>query len=291
MNDLIASFHDSYLRKSAEFPSFPGKFPEFRHKEMEFDGSWSREDVVTTEVDPRTWGVETKKYIRVLENILTKRECDQLIDISERKGYETALVNIGGGRQRLMADVRNNDRCIIDDWQIMETCWQRVLSVCQDEELIHGPYRQGQSEEIVGLNGRMRSVKYNNQSLHAVGLNERMRILRYDPGTYFSPHHDGSYRRSREAGPDRVGEVSCITAQFYLNEGFQGGTTRFLNDWNESEFYDVVPKIGSLLLFQHDLYHEGALLIEGRKYALRTDVMYTTKGPGHEYAVEPLHFS
>jgi hypothetical protein len=239
---------------------------------MEFDDSWNKEDVVITDVDPRAWGVESKKYIRVLENILTKQECDRLIEISERKGYEAALVNVGGGRQRLMANVRNNDRCIIDNWEIMEACWQRILSVCQDGELLYGPSQQ-------------------DRRLHAVGLNERMRILRYDPGTYFSPHYDGSYRRSYEAGPDRVGEVSCVTAQFYLNEGFKGGATRFLDGWNESQFYDVIPKVGSVLLFQHDLNHEGSLLVEGRKYALRTDVMYTARGPGHEYSVEPLQFS
>ena len=29
------------------------------------------------------------------------------------------------------------------------------------------------------------------------------------------------------------------------------------------------------MIFQHDILHEGATLIKGRKYAMRTDVMYS----------------
>lgn len=32
---------------------------------------------------------------------------------------------------------------------------------------------------------------------------------------------------------------------------------------------------GSVLIFQHDIMHEGSELIKGRKYSVRTDVMYT----------------
>ena len=238
---------------------------------FDFDVLWSPESVMSYKIDPGTWERGSKQYMRVIENILTHKECQQLIELAERKGYEAALVNIGGGRQKLMSDVRNNDRCIIDDPETMEVIWQRILSVCQDRELLHGPYRD--------------------QTAFAVGLNERMRILRYDPGTYFAPHFDGSYRRGLEAGLERRGEASYITAQFYLNEGFQGGATRFMNCRNESIGFDLIPKTGSILLFQHDMYHEGSLLVEGRKYALRTDVMYTNKGPGHEYSVQPIILS
>lgn len=34
------------------------------------------------------------------------------INMTEKVGYVPALVNVGGGRQKLMPDVRNNDRCI-----------------------------------------------------------------------------------------------------------------------------------------------------------------------------------
>jgi hypothetical protein len=145
-----------------------------------------------------------------------------------------------------------------------------------------------------------------------------MRYLRYDPGTYFAPHYDGSYVRSNEAGPERVGEQSFVTFQVYLNEGFRGGSTRFLSRHDHSNHdddgadtapapsiwpafltppkrpnsnnphYNVIPRTGSVLLFQHDCCHEGAKLLTGRKYAIRSDVMYTTQGPGWEYSVRPI---
>lgn len=38
---------------------------------------------------------------------------------------------------------------------------------------------------------------------------------------------------------------------------------------------DVNPKAGSVLLFQHDgLPHEGAVVKEGIKYTMRTDIVY-----------------
>ena len=37
----------------------------------------------------------------------------------------------------------------------------------------------------------------------------------------------------------------------------------------------VVPEPGKVLIFQHNVFHEGSLLISGCKYAMRTDIMYT----------------
>lgn len=69
-----------------------------------------------------------------------------------------------------------------------------------------------------------------------------------------------------------------VTLQLYLNEGMEGGTTRFLNARDESDYSDVVPKPGRVLIFQHNILHEGALLVKGRKYAMRTDVMFLPPG-------------
>jgi len=35
--------------------------------------------------------------------------------------------------------------------------------------------------------------------------------------------------------------------------------------------------VGSVLIFEHPILHEGSKLISGRKYAIRTDVMYSSK--------------
>jgi prolyl 4-hydroxylase len=60
-----------------------------------------------------------------------------------------------------------------------------------------------------------------------------------------------------------------VTCQLYLNDGFEGGATRFMDYSDESLGYDVIPRTGSVLLFEHRLHHEGSMLISGRKYAMR----------------------
>lgn len=98
----------------------------------------------------------------------------------------------------------------------------------------------------------------------ALGLNERFRFYRYDVGQYFAPHYDGSFRRDN-------GEESLLTFMIYLNDDFEGGETRF----GETS---IQPETGMALIFAHPLLHEGCAVMKGRKYALRSDVMYGRVG-------------
>lgn len=209
-----------------------------------------------------------------MEGLFSPQECDELIARSERQGYEAALVNIGGGHQQRMDDIRNNDRCIMDDPEIAALIWQRVQEAAASND-----------NKKLGLERVFQCHKYAGESWYPVGLNERLRFLRYRPHAFFKPHYDGSYQRSAEAGEARRGETSFLTLQLYLNQEFQGGETNFLNDvedWS-TESVAVTPKTGSVLIFQHDLLHEGAPTTSGKKFVIRTDVMFTNKGSGHEY--------
>ena len=96
----------------------------------------------------------------------------------------------------------------------------------------------------------------------ALGLNERLRFYRYDPGERFAPHVDGYYMRPN-------GEQSMLTFMLYLNGGFEGGETSFQSG------VSIKPEAGMILVFRHALYHEGAAVISGRKYVLRSDVMFS----------------
>jgi len=97
-----------------------------------------------------------------------------------------------------------------------------------------------------------------------VGLNERFRFYRYDPGECFALHRDGAFER-------RNGEKSLLTFMVYLNDGFEGGTTTFGD-------VEIVPATGMALVFHHFLLHEGSAVRQGRKYVLRSDVMYSPPG-------------
>jgi len=99
----------------------------------------------------------------------------------------------------------------------------------------------------------------------AVGLNERLRYYRYEPGQYFKWHGDGAFIRSEK-------ERSLFTAMIYLNDDFEGGSTDF---WDS---ISIVPKQGMALVFEHSLTHQGAAVTRGRKYVVRSDVMYAHEG-------------
>lgn len=98
----------------------------------------------------------------------------------------------------------------------------------------------------------------------AIGLNERFRFYRYDPGERFAPHCDGAFRREN-------GELSLLTFMIYLNDQFLGGATNFSNA-------SIEPETGMALVFVHPLLHEGAAVTSGRKYVLRSDVMFGRVG-------------
>jgi prolyl 4-hydroxylase len=94
----------------------------------------------------------------------------------------------------------------------------------------------------------------------AVGLNELFRFYKYQPGQEFKRHRDQSYIRSD-------GEASYYTFMIYLNENYEGGETNFGNQV-------IQPKKGLVLVFLHNLEHEGKPVINGIKYVLRTDIMF-----------------
>ena len=158
-----------------------------------------------------------------------------------------------------MQNIRNNDRCIIDDAHGVNKIWDRILRILDNKT------------ELASV---LTAPWITQSTQRAVGINERMRFLRYDEGTYFAPHYDGQYVRGSELGEEHKGERSYVTFQLYLNQGFDGGATRFLHRRDSSVGYDVVPRTGSVLLFQHDCFHEGSVLVQGRKYCVRSDIMY-----------------
>jgi predicted 2-oxoglutarate/Fe(II)-dependent dioxygenase YbiX len=178
-----------------------------------------------------------------LEHIFTPAECQAMIERAEALGFDTATVTIAGSTQNLPG-VRNNDRVKFEDETLATLLWQRL------EPLIPA--------QLEGWN--------------AVRLNECFAVYRYDPGQRFKRHQDGTVQTDR-------GEESRFTVLVYLNEDCDGGETIFSDvdrSGSQIKFLEtpVKPKPGMALVFRHELWHEGAAVTRGRKYVLRTDVMY-----------------
>jgi len=196
-------------------------------------------------------------FVFVVEDFLSADECKKYIDICEDTGFEEATVTTSAGVVR-RADVRNNDRVMFKNQEIADWLWERTSDFVPTE-----------------YEGR-----------HAIGLNEMLRFYRYDPGQRFDWHQDFPYERDN-------GERSYLTMLVYLSDGFEGGETSFDDSYSEESFdaFHVQPKQGLALFFEHQTHHKGEPVLEGRKYVLRTDVMYAAENPDEEFEEAELEES
>mmetsp|Transcript_40393 Transcript_40393/g.125691 ORF Transcript_40393/g.125691 Transcript_40393/m.125691 type:complete len:199 (-) Transcript_40393:98-694(-) len=125
-----------------------------------------------------------------------------------------------------------------------------------------------------------------------MGFNRRWRLYRYSDHATFRPHVDGSWPGSgldaagglkADSWGDRWSQLSCL---IYLNDDFRGGATRFFLPQGRGDsaaayrVEEVRPAAGAALLFFHGEHplspvHEGARVVAGTKYVLRTDVLYS----------------
>jgi predicted 2-oxoglutarate/Fe(II)-dependent dioxygenase YbiX len=182
--------------------------------------------------------------IFVVHDFLSPEECENFIRLTEERGYTDAPINTSFGPM-VRKDVRNNERVMIDNFNLARQLWEKARL------FIPSPLFD----------------------VEAVGLNERFRFYRYDVGQQFAQHMDGCFDRGN-------GERSELTFMVYLNDGFEGGDTVFSRGrWDPYNCrfpweLRVHPERGKALLFVHDQVHEGAAVTHGRKYVLRTDVMY-----------------
>src|SRR5688500_12993008 len=138
--------------------------------------------------------MEIAEGIWTVNNFLSAEKCAEWIDFAEQIGFGDAPVSAGVGKEIIRKDIRNNNRAMIDDEDKAFLLWQQTKQY-------------------------LPKMIYHRV---AVGLNERLRFYRYDSGQQFRPHFDGSFRRT-------TGEQSLLTYMVYLNEDFEGGTTRFFN--------------------------------------------------------------
>lgn len=183
------------------------------------------------------------KDIFTVSDLFMPLECQELIAKGEAIGFEAASVTTSSGPQ-MMTGIRNNDRVIMEDQAFARAVWERVQAMVP--------------QEIEGCRVR--------------GLDERFRFYRYDPGQRFKRHADGSVEAAD-------GGKSRLTFLIYLNDGYEGGETIFSDytfEGGKTVVHEtkVAATIGMGLFFVHERKHEGAPVTSGRKYVLRTDVMY-----------------
>ena len=183
--------------------------------------------------------------IFTIDNFLTKLSCNMLIKDTVALKYTEAPVTINGnaGIFEMMPDVRNNTRVILDDTKLANALFGRL------EQYLPKIFKD---------------------VWHLEKLNSRFRFYRYEKGQTFKPHIDGKYKESDTC-------ESKLTLLIYLSEDFIGGETSFFDQTEDKLRFKVKPKLGQVLVFDHHQLHSGDPVIDGIKYVLRTDVMYTRK--------------
>lgn len=181
----------------------------------------------------------------VLHGFLSNGECDDLIAKAEKAGFSASGTDYP-------PSYRDNDRLVLDDPTLANALFYRLQSSMHTSTDIQAPMMQG---------------RYS-----ASGVNKRLRFCRYRAGTAFRAHQDGV--RHDE------GSESRLTFMVYLNEAeFTGGDTLFFANRSDAmaeqrSVARVRPRKGSLILFDHAIWHSGSTVESGVKYVMRSDLMY-----------------
>mmetsp|Transcript_21139 Transcript_21139/g.59423 ORF Transcript_21139/g.59423 Transcript_21139/m.59423 type:complete len:298 (-) Transcript_21139:250-1143(-) len=199
----------------------------------------------------------------LLRNLLSSEECDDIIAQAEAFG----LSDVGYLRR-----IRVNDRVKVMGEDLSELLMSRARPHL-DDMLLETPTQaraQAARRPPKGLpKGLLRGL-WTPES-----LNPCFRVCRYGPGGFFLPHHD--------EGPDLHDKHRSIkTFMVYLNDDFAGGPTNFYAE--DQGLYmkpdpgkvicELRPEKGSCVVFNHCITHDGGELLAGRKYILRTEVLY-----------------
>jgi prolyl 4-hydroxylase len=189
----------------------------------------------------------------VLHRVMSPRECRRLVATAASLGFTHAGLAVGGDTYRVNLAVRNNRRVVIDDPALAAALWARVRD----------------------------RVDPRHDDARVRGLNWRFRVYEYQPGERFFPHLD--VRTALPVGETRFSMV------VYLDDAFAGGATRFFETKDKARRrgaargrkfdnrvrFALRPPVGSAVVFDHLLLHEGAEVTAGVKHAVRTDVIYT----------------
>ena len=145
--------------------------------------------------------------LKVLD-VFSVNECSAVIQIAENAGFVRASFFTDKEGVEHYSEIRKSERCILDSKPFAAEVFRRLLP--------HLPAE---------FNG-----------CKVVGVNERLRILKYGPGDEFKLHSDGSYTSPID------GSYSVLTILLYLNEGYEGGFTTFLD--KDSAYVELVPHVG-----------------------------------------------
>ncbi|HMY59864.1 MAG TPA: 2OG-Fe(II) oxygenase, partial [Pseudomonadota bacterium] len=183
-------------------------------------------------------GFSTNATCYVIRDAVSDSVCHRLIAEAESRGIAVTGADYP-------PSYRDNDRLVFDDPKLADWLF-----------------------DILGTE-LPRELADDGGTFSLVGLNPRFRVCRYEDGQSFRIHQDGAHTVCDDV-------ASRLTCQIYLNSAdeFSGGATRFYAASSFALLGRVSPVRGTAIVFDHRLWHDGEAVPNGRKYVLRTDVLY-----------------
>lgn len=189
------------------------------------------------------------KICLLVGGLLSDAECERLLERCEARGWHPASLEYDLGSGDMAGEsvvnvaLRDSDRCILYCEDLAASIWNKLGNMLPQDAF---------------------------EPLKAVRVNNCFRCLRYSVGQAgFAKHIDG---RSVVDG-----EISRVTIQLYLNDGFKGGATRLCHADDTEDTtrgVDIMPRRGMALVFDQSILHKGSSVHHGMKYTARTEVMY-----------------
>ncbi len=192
-------------------------------------------------------------WVVTLDNFLTDEECDRLIHLGSRMGYE---------RSSLDEEKDYDKEEIAREMAGGEDAYRTSTNTWCEKECYNDPITRQVIEKLTNATGIPDSYS------------EHLQLLRYVPGQYYKSHHDWITDAPYQPPGPRI-----ITFFLYLNDVEEGGATR-LNDLTGDDggiFFDVQPKKGRALIWpnvldedpsvmDHRTYHEALPVVRGKKF-------------------------
>jgi hypothetical protein len=204
--------------------------------------------------------VNTKKSLYYLENVLTNDECQHLLFLSEKK-YSSLT-------EEFLPIEREGNRLLTLDEKFSSILYDRIKNY-----IITDPKLENIEPCGFGTDGDWK-------------INSVNKCFRYNqyiaPSIGFKPHRDATFIENEDIR-------SILSILIYLNDDFLGGDTVFYDTLNTRNKNDIVidemksgyierfrykPKKGSVLIFNHNMIHEGTHLLTGSKCVIRSDIIF-----------------
>lgn len=211
-------------------------------------------DVSVQDFSPKMVPVAFEAKLAVMiSDALSPEECAELIQRARDQTYDDVLIRQDG--MKASQHVAKCSRAIVKDFDLAEELFQRIMDALENipelaEKFVDAPWMK----------------KKVDTPLRAVSVNDNLHFLKFGVGESIAPLRDSTVTRGNE--------TSCVTMHVYLNDNFKGGVTSFKGD---RRYFDIKPKMGSILIFDQDLRHEECEVTKGKRYFMRTDVMYSPR--------------